>query len=64
MKKIRSKFKSCPKSVSFGTIGLIHCPWCISIGENSGFENGLYLTAWDMYYCKITPPPPIKMVKF
>lgn len=61
MKMIRPKFKSCPKSVSFGTIGMIHCPWCISIGENSGFGNELYLTAWDSYFCKITPPCKIKL---
>lgn len=37
------------KSLSFGVIGMINCPECISIGEHTSFGDWLYLTAWKEY---------------
>ena len=46
---IRNAFKSCPDSVRFAKIGLLHDPEYISIGEECGFQDYLYLTAWKEY---------------
>lgn len=45
------EFKSCGKNVTFGIIGKINCPQCISIGDHVFFDNWIYLTAWDGYKC-------------
>lgn len=47
---ISIRFKSCPLSVRFYGVKSTNCPWCISIGENTIFGNGLYLDAWDVHY--------------
>ena len=39
-------FKSCPPSVRFSKIGMLHDPEYISIGEKCSFQDYLYLTAW------------------
>lgn len=44
-----SSFKECACSVRFGRVGLIKCPQCIRIGDNTAFGEGLYLTAWEKY---------------
>lgn len=41
--------KECSTSVCFEKIELLAGPQYISIGENSNFQRGLYLTAWDRY---------------
>lgn len=46
---IRNAFKSCPPSVRFAKIGLLHDPEFISIGEECSFQDYLYLTAWKEY---------------
>ena len=45
----RKRFSSCHKSVLFEKAGLIIGGKNITIGENSNFQRGLYLTAWDSY---------------
>lgn len=45
------EFGSCGKNVTFGEVGKINCPQCISIGDNVYFDNWIYLTAWDCYSC-------------
>ena len=44
-------FKNSPRHVNFGIIGQIRCPECICIGENTGFGNWIFLTAWDTFHC-------------
>lgn len=46
---LSSLFKSCPPSVRFAKIGMLHDPEYISIGEKCGFQDYLYLTAWKEY---------------
>ena len=46
---VRYSFKSCPPSVRFGKIGMLHDPEYISIGEKCFFQDYLYLTAWNEY---------------
>lgn len=46
---VSSLFKSCPPSVRFAKIGMLHDPKYISIGEKCSFQNYLYLTAWKEY---------------
>lgn len=46
---IRNAFKSCPPSVRFAKIGMLHDPEYITIGEKSCFQDYLYLTAWKEY---------------
>lgn len=41
------KFKSCPKSVRFNKINVLDGMEFISIGENTGFGDGLTMTAWS-----------------
>ena len=49
-------FKHCGHNVGFsGRIGLITCPWCISIGDGTGFADDIYITAWDKSFQQITP---------
>lgn len=45
--------KNAPQNIIFGIIGQIHCPECISIGENCRFGDWIFLTAWDTYHCII-----------
>ena len=40
---VRNSFKSCPTSVRFGKIGMLHDPEYISIGEKCFFQDYLYL---------------------
>ena len=47
---VRNSFKHCPLSVSFGKIGCFHDTEYISIGENCGFGDFIYLTAWQEYH--------------
>lgn len=54
-KRIRSywlhpTFKSCPPTVSFKKVNYLICPWHISIGERTAFDDFLYLEALDTYY--------------
>lgn len=46
---VRNSFKSCPPSVRFGKIGMLHDHEYISIGEKCSFQDYLYLTAWKEY---------------
>ena len=46
---VRNSFKSCPPSVRFGKIGYLHDTEYISIGENCGFADFIFLTAWKEY---------------
>ena len=46
---LSSLFMSCPPSVRFATIGCLHDTENISIGENSGFADFIFLTAWKEY---------------
>lgn len=46
---VRNSFNSCPPSVRFAKIGLLHDPEYISIGEKCSFQDYLYLTAWNKY---------------
>lgn len=46
---LSSLFKSCPQSVRFGKLGMLHDPEYISIGENCGFADFIFLTAWKKY---------------
>lgn len=46
---IRSSFASCHKSVSFGIVGRLNCPDCISIGRGTIFDDYIFLTAWRLY---------------
>lgn len=42
-------FRNLPHNTKFGIIGQIRCPECISIGENTGFGDWIFLTAWKSY---------------
>lgn len=42
-------FKSCAPSVSFGRVDYLVGPEYITIGDYTGFVDGLYLTAWDKF---------------
>ena len=42
-------FKQCDENVAFGRIGFINNPNLISIGEQTVFGDGIYLTAWNHY---------------
>lgn len=44
-------FKNSPQKVKFGIIGQIRCPEYISIGDNTSFDNWIFLTAWNSYKC-------------
>lgn len=46
---VRNSFKSCPTSVRFAKIGMLHDPEYISIGEKCSFQDFLYLTAWKEF---------------
>lgn len=46
---VRNSFKSCPPSVRFGKIGILHNHEYISIGEKCSFQDYLYLTACKEY---------------
>ena len=46
---LSSLFKSCPPSVRFAKIGCLHDTENISIGENCGFADFIFLTAWKEY---------------
>ena len=46
---VRNSFKSCPPSLRFGKIGYLHDTENISIGENCGFADFIFLTAWKEY---------------
>lgn len=50
---VSTSFKNCSTSVGFGKIGWIRGPQYISIGNNTEFEDYLFLTAWDYYYYAI-----------
>lgn len=52
-----AKFKSCPPSVRFNTINALVNPECISIGEETVFDRGLFLGAHNKYYCAINKAP-------
>lgn len=54
---ISSKFKICPPSVRFNTFNALVNPECISIGEETVFDRGLFLAAHNMYYCAINEIP-------
>lgn len=45
-----AKFKSCPPSVNFNEICKLSGCDCITIGENTVFGKGLFLTAVSNYY--------------
>lgn len=47
----RINFKNSPRHVYFGIIGQIRCPEYICVGENTGFGDWVFLTAWDSYSC-------------
>lgn len=50
------RFKICPKNVRFERLGLLEGAEYMSIGENSKFQKGVYLTAWSNYKGqKLTP---------
>lgn len=49
--KLIAKLKCNPHKVYFGIIGQINCPEHISIGEDTGFGDWIYLTAWDHFSC-------------
>ena len=53
---LSSLFKSCPSSVRFAKIGMLHDPEYISIGEKCSFQDYLYLTAWKEYQCEHFTP--------
>ena len=44
-------FKNSPRHVNFGIIGQIRCPEYICVGENTGFGNWIFLTAWNTFHC-------------
>ena len=46
---LSSLFKSCPPSVRFAKIGMLNDTENISIGENCGFADFIFLTAWNEY---------------
>ena len=46
---LSTAFKSCPTSVRFAKIGMLHDPAYISIVERCQFQDYLYLTAWKEY---------------
>jgi len=49
---IKKKFKGNANKFGFvGNIGQINCPEHISIGDNTWFGDGIYLTAWDSFNC-------------
>lgn len=48
----RRKIGICPSSVSFQKISELKGASHISIGENSGFGPGLFLTAWNKWVLK------------
>lgn len=53
---LRCRFKECPLSVHFSSIGMLCGMECISIGDYTGFNQGIYLTAWPKYHCQILNP--------
>ena len=44
-----SRFKSCHNSVRFGKINSMKGMQYISIGSYTGFDDGLYLMAWEQF---------------
>ena len=44
---VRNSFKSCPPSVRFGKIGMLHDPEYISIGEKCGFQDYLFADTFE-----------------
>lgn len=52
---IRSEFKSWGKGCGMGRIGWLHGTKYISVGDHSAFGDGIYLTAWDSYFCGTSP---------
>lgn len=51
LSQLKSRFKSFPDNSYIGKIGQAHCPEYITIGEHTGFGDGIYLTAWDTFEC-------------
>jgi len=47
-----SRFRNVLVNVQFNKIGQIRCPQYISIGDNTFFDDNIYLTAWDSYQYK------------
>lgn len=50
------KFRSCGSNVFFEDYNFITGEKCISIGDESDFQHGLYLTAWPKYADQIFTP--------
>lgn len=53
---VRTRFKSCPLSVHFRTIGMLNGMECITIGENSTFGKDVFLTAWPKLHELVFTP--------
>lgn len=53
---LRTRFKQCPMSVHFKSIGMLNGMECIAIGENTVFGKDVFLTAWPKYRNQILSP--------
>jgi len=50
-----------PKKIGFlGEIGMINCPECITIGNDTWFGDGVFLTAWDHFNCLLDGEPYVQ----
>lgn len=57
-KKLLAPIKCNHKAVCFlGDIGMLNCPECIVIGDNTAFGEMVYLTAWDSFDCIVDGKP-------
>ena len=51
-KTLRRQFYKA-EGVRFGQNVFVHDPHCISIGLGTGFDNWLFLTAWESFCCNV-----------
>lgn len=60
-RKLTSRIRCKHKKVCFlGEIGMINCPECITVGDDTAFGEMVYLTAWDSFQCVIDGKPFIQ----
>lgn len=53
---LRSRFKRCPLTVHFQSIGILDGMECVSIGEYTYFHSDIYLTALPKYRNQVFSP--------
>lgn len=51
---IAAKMAECGQGVSFKSIGMLHCPGFIHIGDKTNFGKDVWLTAWQFGGARLT----------